>query len=233
MPTSFTHSATLAGDSSTLMPSVSATSAEPQSDDTERLPCLATRIPAPATTKAVAVDTLKVPEASPPVPQVSISISRSVPVCATTSAPRVRTFTTFWRITCAKPISSSTVSPFIRSAVRKPAICALVAPPDMMASIAAAASIRVKLPRSTRVRKASVMIGLVNTGASLQLPQELLGDDHALDLVRALVDLGDLRVAHEALHRELPCVAVPAEDLHGVCRHLHRRVRRQALGDRR
>ena len=66
-----------------LMPSVSTTSAEPQSEETERLPCLATLSPAPATTKAVAVETLKVPEASPPVPQVSISISRSVPVCAT------------------------------------------------------------------------------------------------------------------------------------------------------
>src|ERR1700694_2925786 len=64
-------------------------------------------------------------------------------------------------MTCAKPISSSTVSPFIRRAVRKAAIWALVAPPDMMASIAAAASIRVRLPRSTSVRTVSVMIGLV------------------------------------------------------------------------
>src|SRR6266478_6328583 len=46
------------------------------------------------------------------------------------------------------------------------------------------------------------------------LAQELLGDDHALDLVRALVDLGDLGVAHEALHRELAGVAVAAEDAH-------------------
>ena len=125
------------------------------------MPCLATRRPAPATTKAVAVETLKVPDASPPVPHVSISISRSVPVCASMSAPRVFTLTAFWRMTCAKPISSSTVSPFIRSAVRKAAIWALVAPPDMMASIAAAASIRVRLPRSTSIRTASVMIGLV------------------------------------------------------------------------
>ena len=125
------------------------------------MPCLATRSPAPATTKAVAVETLKVPDASPPVPQVSISMSRSVPVCASMSAPRVFTLTTFWRMTCAKPISSSTVSPFIRRAVRKAAIWALVAPPDMMASIAAAASIRVRLPRSTSIRTVSVMIGLV------------------------------------------------------------------------
>jgi hypothetical protein len=73
----------------------------------------------------------------------------------------VRIFAAFCRITCAKPISSSTVSPFMRSAVRKAAIWALVAAPDMMASIAAAASIRVRSRRSTSVRSASMMIGLV------------------------------------------------------------------------
>jgi hypothetical protein len=36
------------------------------------------------------------------------------------------------------------------------------------------------------------------------LAQELLGDDHSLDLIRSFVDLGDLGVAHEALDRELP-----------------------------
>ena len=161
MPTSSTQRATLAGVRSRLMPSVSTTSAEPHSDDTERLPCLATFSPAPATTKAVAVETLKVPAASPPVPQVSISISRSVPVRAATSSPRVRTLTAFCRITWAKPISSSTVSPFMRSPVRNAAIWASVAAPDMIASIAAAASMRVRSRRSTRARRASVMIGLV------------------------------------------------------------------------
>src|SRR5262245_52760008 len=64
-------------------------------------------------------------------------------------------------MTCAKPISSSTVSPFIRSAVKNAAICASVAVPDMMASIAPAASMRVRSRRSTRTLVASVMIGLV------------------------------------------------------------------------
>ncbi len=36
-----------------------------------RLPCLATVAPAPAAIKAAVVEMLKVPEASPPVPQVS------------------------------------------------------------------------------------------------------------------------------------------------------------------
>ena len=56
-------------------PRCSRTSAEPQRELIERLPCLATRTPAPATTNAAAVETLKVPEASPPVPQVSTSAS--------------------------------------------------------------------------------------------------------------------------------------------------------------
>src|SRR5215470_2394753 len=166
MPTSATHRPTCSGDKLRFTPRVSTTSAEPQSEaplspDIERLPCLATLSPAPATTNAVAVETLNVPEASPPVPHVSTSISRSVPVSAAVSSARVWTLATFERITCAKPINSSTVSPFIRSAVRNAAICASVAVPDMIASIAPAASMRVRSRRSTRTRVASVMIGLV------------------------------------------------------------------------
>src|SRR5256712_2924309 len=73
--------------------------------------------------------------------------------------------TTFWRITCARPISSATVPPFIRRAVRNAAICALVAAPDMIASVAAAASMRVRSRRSTSCRSASVMRGLVMRGS--------------------------------------------------------------------
>ena len=61
-------------------PRASMTSAEPHFEVTLRLPCFATRTPAPATTSAVAVEILKVPLASPPVPQVSTSASRSVPL---------------------------------------------------------------------------------------------------------------------------------------------------------
>ena len=49
----------------------------------------------------------------------------------------------------------------MRSAVRNAAICALVATPDMIASMAAEASMRVRSRRSTSVRTASVMMGLV------------------------------------------------------------------------
>src|ERR1700754_2357939 len=49
------------------------------------------------------------------------------------------------------------------------------------------------------------------------------GDDQALDLGSALVDLGHLRVAVVAFHRELARVAIAAEDLD--------RVARDAAGD--
>ena len=62
-----------AGSASMLTPSAVSTSAEPAFDDSARLPCLATGTPQAATTSAAAVETLKVPDASPPVPQVSIA----------------------------------------------------------------------------------------------------------------------------------------------------------------
>src|SRR5262245_46674896 len=161
MPTWSMHWATRAGVRSRLTPSASTTSADPQRLETDRLPCLATLRPAPATTNAVAVETLKVPDASPPVPAVSISISRSVPASAVPTSPRVRTRTAFSRMTSASPMSSSTVSPFMRRAVRKAATWTEVAAPDMSASIAAAASRRVRSRRSTSVRIASMMTGLV------------------------------------------------------------------------
>src|ERR1043165_5099705 len=57
---------------SILTPSAVSTSAAPDFDEKARLPCLATGTPQPATTRALAVEILKVPEASPPVPTVSM-----------------------------------------------------------------------------------------------------------------------------------------------------------------
>ena len=54
-----------------LAPSASSTSALPDFDDTERLPCLATRAPAAAATNIDAVEMLNVCDASPPVPTMS------------------------------------------------------------------------------------------------------------------------------------------------------------------
>src|ERR687895_875206 len=64
--------------------------------------------------------------------------------------------------------------------------------------------------------------------------EKYLARDHqSLNLRRSLVDLEQLGVAHELLHRVLLDVAVSAEDLDRVGRHLHGRVCGEALGKRR
>ena len=60
---------------STSTPSAASTSALPERDDTERLPCLATATPPAAATRAAAVEMLKVWRPSPPVPQVSTTVA--------------------------------------------------------------------------------------------------------------------------------------------------------------
>jgi hypothetical protein len=104
-----------------LTPSASSTSALPHLLDTLRLPCLATVTPAPATTKAAAVEMLNVCKPSPPVPQVSTT----VPGGASTAV-------NFSRMARALPAMTSAVSPRMRRAVMKEAICAGVASPAMI-----------------------------------------------------------------------------------------------------
>ena len=110
---------------SMVTPRAASRSAEPERDDSARLPCLATGTPQPAATSAAAVEMLKVPFASPPVPQVSM-----VPSGASMRSARAR-------IACAPPVISSTLSPRTRSAMRKPPICDGVAAPSIIASKAA------------------------------------------------------------------------------------------------
>ena len=94
-----------------------------------RLPCLATLSPAPATTKAVVVDTLKVPAPSPPVP----TMSTSTPSFA---AHPQATGVALARITWAAPLISSRLSPFMRRAMSNAPIWAGVALPSMIWSMA-------------------------------------------------------------------------------------------------
>src|SRR5690348_1043769 len=65
-------------------------------------------------------------------------------------------------------------------------------------------------------------------GLTLEV-EDAAGDHEALDLARALVDLGDLRVAVVALERELLRVAVAAEDLDRLRRLAPRHLRRVEL----
>src|SRR5215207_8750292 len=63
--------------------------------------------------------------------------------------------------------------------------------------------------------------------------EDLFCDHEPLDLRSAFVDLEQLRVAHQLLDRILLDVAVAAEDLHCIRRHLHYRVGREQLRERR
>ena len=134
MPASVRARATSDMSASMFTPSAASTSELPDLDDAARLPCLATGTPQAATTMAAPVDTLNVPEASPPVPQVSI-----VPAGASTR-------TALARMTVAAPVISSTVSPRTRRPIRKAPICAGVASPDIITSKAASACARARLP---------------------------------------------------------------------------------------
>ena len=118
----------VSGVHSILMPSAASTSAEPEREEIERLPCLATGTPAPATTKAAHVEMLCVPLESPPVPQVSIAPSGTLTGTARARSAR------------AAPAISSTVSPRTRSPMSSAPSCASVAPPDMISSKACADS---------------------------------------------------------------------------------------------
>ena len=116
----------------TLIPSSPSASAAPDFELRLRLPCLATGTPAPATTKAVAVEMLSVPFPSPPVPTMSIAPSGAF---------------TAWhldRITAAAAANSSTVSPRVRKAMRKPPIWAGVASPLKSSVKAVSASERLR-----------------------------------------------------------------------------------------
>ena len=111
IPTSSMACATRSGGRSMRTPKCSSTSAEPQRELMDRLPCLATCTPAPAITNAATVETLKVPEPSPPVPQVSTRASIA------TGGASAKIGVAWRRIAVAKPTNSSTVSPFMRNAV--------------------------------------------------------------------------------------------------------------------
>ena len=104
------------------------TSELPASEDTARLPALATGTPAAATTSATAVEMLNVPRTSPPVPQVSM-----VPSGAATARARERMART-------KPASSPAVSPRACSPMSRPPSWAGVTWPSRTATMKRSAS---------------------------------------------------------------------------------------------
>ena len=96
-----------------MTPSAASTSAEPEREEIDRLPCLATGTPAPATTKAAQVEMLKralgVAAGAAGVDGAVRRAHRAAP-CA--------------RMARAAPVISSTVSPRTRSAISSAPICA-------------------------------------------------------------------------------------------------------------
>src|SRR5215213_4880529 len=140
MPRSFRHASETSGGGETFTPSAASTSALPERLVAARLPCFATGSPAPAMTKAAAVETLKVFAELEPVPAVSMKHSW-----------RERMRTARARMADASPANSSTVSPFTASATSAAPICESVAPPSSSAPRNAAASSRRRFwPRISR-----------------------------------------------------------------------------------
>ncbi len=123
IPISSIERATRSGARSIFAPSASSTSADPQRELTERLPCFATRTPAPAITNEAAVEILNVPAASPPVPAVSTRhfVFRSAP------GRKNRRRVASHRLREADHLVNRLA--FNRSAVSKPAISASLAAP--------------------------------------------------------------------------------------------------------
>ncbi len=130
IPTSATLRATSSGPRSMRTPSASSVSAPPDSDDAARLPCLITGTPAAATTIAAIVDRLTVLAPSPPVPTTS---TVSLPITS------VGTRRACLSMMSASSVTSPGVGRFIFIDTPKPAICAGVAAPVMIWSIAQAA----------------------------------------------------------------------------------------------
>ena len=109
-------------------PSASSTSAAPADELAARLPCLATRAPAPAATSADIVERLTVLARSPPVPTTS------------SSGPATCTRSPTASIASTRPVCSAGVSPLARSSTANAASWDGDASPAMISAIAQAVS---------------------------------------------------------------------------------------------
>src|ERR1051325_6326035 len=87
-------------------------------------------------------------------------------------------------------------------------------------------------PREPPVTRATLpdrSISIAMAATLVLREEDLLRNHEPLNLTRALVDLEELRVAHQLLDRILLDVPVAAEDLHRVGCDLHRRVGGEGL----
>ena len=89
------------------------------------------------------------------------------------------------------------------------------------------------VPTTGTALSRTTMFMRLSCGQVTGCAQQVAGDDQSLDLLRALVELRDLGVAHHPLDRVLGRVAVAAQHLDGVGRDGHRGVAAEELGHRR
>jgi thiosulfate dehydrogenase len=174
------------------MSSAASTSADPHREVTARLPCLATRAPAAHATSATAVEMLKVPLPSPPVPQVSTSVSRSASVRGSLIAAD--------RMASENPASSAAVSPRSCSALKSADISFSLNSPVNSACINARASSidNVSPPFNT---VCSRFIGSIPLSSRMSARRAINGRLCGIHL-RASPQSATIPVLHQTLQRE-------------------------------
>src|SRR3954470_1898235 len=184
-PASPMQRATPGGSRSILAPSASSRSADPDRLVADRLPCLPTPQPPPAAISAAVVDTLNVVR-PPPVPAVSSRSSRSQ-----------RTGVASSRIVRARPASSSSVSPFVRSAIRNAAISTSPTSPAMIRRRTAAAPSADRSCPDARASIAAVSVGSGNAEEVREEPLAVGGEQRLGVELQALGRQGTVADAHQ------------------------------------
>src|SRR5690554_3758554 len=209
VPTSHSAFRTKERSASTFTPSAVSTSAAPLLEESARLPCLATGSPQAAITKVAAEEILKLPLASPPVPQVSMA-----PGGASIAIIRPRMART-------APVISGTVSPRTRSAIKKPPICEGVASPAIMMSKARRDCCSLSgSPRAT-IASSAFRSGM---SSGIKFPRALSGSTRrcekiAQQLVAMLRSYG-LRVELHPLYRQMAVTQAHDQPIFTFGRHL-------------
>src|ERR1700761_3623764 len=150
-PISSMQRATASGPRSIATPSASSTSAGPDFEGAERLPCVAPAQPARGGPAPAVVETLKV-EGPPPVPAVS---TRSARVLWTEAARA--------RIVRARPTSSETVSPFARRAIRKAPVWIGSVRPSMISlrTVEAWSAVRFSPEQTASIARETTSLGIL------------------------------------------------------------------------
>src|SRR6188508_1725007 len=138
------------------------------------------------------------------------------------------TVSSVWTIPCARAAVASAPQLSVSSESSDSTwMSAITTSAPARASVSASARPSPREPPVTRATRPDRSISIATR------QEDLFRDHESLDLRGALVDLEQLRVAHQLLDGVLLDVAVAAEDLHGVGRHLHHRVCREELRERR